>query len=215
MLSPGTATALPPHCAAAAAALSRVPAMTPHTARVVGVPQEVLADISHKTWIKFPLFFELRNPATSTRTYSGVLEFSAPEGTVLLPDKVIASLNATSTPEVVLRYADLPKATFVQFQPLTADFLDIPDHKAVMESVMRRRFATLTKGTCRDTAYVAGPRLAVTPAPWWRQLRSCLACRRHYRPVVRRQHVQHRGCGREASAWRPHGRELDRHRLCS
>ena len=34
----------------------------------------------------------------------------------------------------------------MQFQPLTADFLDIPNHKSMLESVMRTRFTTMTKG---------------------------------------------------------------------
>jgi len=75
-------------------------------------------------------------------------QFSAEPGEVVLPPKVMASLAVSHGDEVMVRYANLPKATFVQFQPLTADFLDIPDHKVRMCLVSPHGRACVGCGVC-------------------------------------------------------------------
>lgn len=71
-------------------------------------------------------------PASATLSPAGVLEFTAPEGVVLLPVKVARCLfpGGTPTGSVVVKYVRLEKGTFVSFQPLTRGF-----HEAVDDSV--------------------------------------------------------------------------------
>ncbi|KAG2442639.1 hypothetical protein HXX76_002723 [Chlamydomonas incerta] len=60
------------------------------------------------------------------RTHAGVLEFTAPEGCVLLPRKVCqslwGSLDAAARGSVVVTYVLLPKGDYVRLQPMSHGF---------------------------------------------------------------------------------------------
>mgnify|MGYP001806968445 CR=1 FL=1 len=60
------------------------------------------------------------------RTHAGVLEFTAPEGCVLLPRKVCqslwGSLDASARGSVVVTYVLLPKGDYVRLQPMSHGF---------------------------------------------------------------------------------------------
>ncbi|MEW5303462.1 MAG: hypothetical protein WDW36_006150 [Sanguina aurantia] len=75
--------------------------------------------------------FQLSTPHGSV-THAGVLEFTAPEGVVLLPVKVARCLfpGGAPTGSVVVKYVRLEKGAFVSFQPLTRGF-----HEAVDDGV--------------------------------------------------------------------------------
>ncbi|KAI5390457.1 hypothetical protein KIW84_075679 [Lathyrus oleraceus] len=55
--------------------------------------------------IEYPMLFELRNPSADKTTHCGVLEFTADEGTVSLPNWIYMfsfhSDSLTKTPEVI------------------------------------------------------------------------------------------------------------------
>ncbi|XP_042521136.1 uncharacterized protein LOC122094409 [Macadamia integrifolia] len=88
---------------------------------------------------------ELGNLGT---THSGVLEFTASEGFVELPPHVWNNLfagEAPSAPLIEVRYVRLPKGNYVKLQPDGMGFLDIPNHKAVLETGLRQH-ATLSQG---------------------------------------------------------------------
>lgn len=81
-------------------------------------------------------------------THSGVLEFTAREGSVELPPHVWRNLFASDNVDVPLievRYVSLPKGTYAKLQPIGAGFSDIPNHKAVLETTLRKH-ATLSQG---------------------------------------------------------------------
>ncbi|KAJ6796780.1 Uncharacterized protein M6B38_220225 [Iris pallida] len=81
-------------------------------------------------------------------THSGVLEFTAREGSVELPPHVWSNLFSTGNVEVPLiefRYVSLPKGTYAKLQPQGTGFSDIPNHKAVLETTLRKH-ATLSQG---------------------------------------------------------------------
>ncbi|KAJ0971515.1 hypothetical protein J5N97_019474 [Dioscorea zingiberensis] len=85
---------------------------------------------------------------TPGRTYSGVLEFTATEGSVELPPHVWSNLFSGDSPDVPLvdvSYVSLPKGTYAKLQPEDMGFFDIPNHKAVLETTLRRH-ATLSQG---------------------------------------------------------------------
>lgn len=72
--------------------------------------------------------------SSSGRTHAGVLEFSAPEGTVLLPRKVVqslyGSLDAKPQGTVIVYYTVLEKGSYVRLQPMCHGF-----HEALGEGL--------------------------------------------------------------------------------
>ena len=81
-------------------------------------------------------------------THGGVLEFTAGEGSVELPPHVWSNLFSSDVVEVPLVdvcYISLPKGTYAKLQPEGMGFSDIPNHRAVLETSLRKH-ATLSQG---------------------------------------------------------------------
>nr|CAD1834905.1 unnamed protein product [Ananas comosus var. bracteatus] len=81
-------------------------------------------------------------------THSGVLEFTARENSAELPPHVWTNLFPDTNIEVPLievRYASLPKVTYAKLKPEEVGFSDLPNHKAILETTLRRH-ATLSEG---------------------------------------------------------------------
>jgi len=93
-----------------------------------------------------PLTFQIRNPANRLLTHGGVKEFSAEDGLVHLPAWMMASLSAAVGDLVAIKYADLPKGTWAKFRPISPDYMEILDFRALLESVLRSHYTTLTRG---------------------------------------------------------------------
>ncbi|XP_038888179.1 uncharacterized protein LOC120078059 isoform X1 [Benincasa hispida] len=92
---------------------------------------------------------------TRRATHSGVLEFTAEEGFVELPPHVWRNLfldNSSAKPLVELRYVWLPKGTYAKLQPEGIGFLDLPNHKAILETSLRQH-ATLSQGDILTVVY--------------------------------------------------------------
>ncbi|CAL9082688.1 unnamed protein product [Musa acuminata var. zebrina] len=88
-------------------------------------------------------------------THSGVLEFTAREGSVELPSHVWSNLLSgvsLDVPLVEVHYVSLPKGTYAKLQPEGMGFSDIPNHKAVLETTLRRH-ATLSQGDIITVSY--------------------------------------------------------------
>lgn len=85
------------------------------------------------------------NEPLHSYTHAGVLEFTAEEGRVYLPDWMMKSLNLSDGGIVQIQNVDLPLGRFVKIQPQSVDFLDITNPKAVLERAFRD-FSTLTQG---------------------------------------------------------------------
>eukprot|EP01018_Ginkgo_biloba_P026617 Gb_19045 [translate_table: standard] len=80
-------------------------------------------------------------------THSGVLEFTASDGFAELPPQVWRNLIPVNiqSPLIRVRYVRLPKGVYAKLQPDVLGFSDIPNHKAVLETTLRRH-ATLSEG---------------------------------------------------------------------
>ena len=104
-----------------------------------------------------PMAFELTT-REGGRTHAGVLEFSAPEGTICLPRKVAECLGAVIDSDsddgfvqrVVVKYVALPKGASVTLQPRGSSFVDDVSAdwrgvKGVLEASMRAH-STLSVG---------------------------------------------------------------------
>nr|CAD1834907.1 unnamed protein product [Ananas comosus var. bracteatus] len=78
----------------------------------------------------------------------GVLEFTARENSAELPPHVWTNLFPGTNVEVPLievHYASLPKGTYAKLKPEAVGFSDLPNHKAILETTLRKH-ATLSEG---------------------------------------------------------------------
>lgn len=94
--------------------------------------------------ITFPMLFQVES-REGRKTHCGVQEFIAEEGHANLPYWLMQNLLVAEGGMITIRNANLPKGTFVKFQPQTSDFLKISNPKAVLEATLRG-FTCLTKG---------------------------------------------------------------------
>ncbi|KAL0560074.1 hypothetical protein IC582_000468 [Cucumis melo] len=98
---------------------------------------------------------EVTKEKTHRATHSGVLEFTADEGSVELPPHVWQNLSldeSLTKPLVEIRYVWLPKGTYAKLQPEGLGFLDLPNHKAILETSLRQH-ATLSEGDTLTVVY--------------------------------------------------------------
>merc|ERR1719277_2203524 len=78
--------------------------------------------------------------------YVGVLEFTAPEGAVVVPLWIMRSMGVCHGDEIIVTSATLPKGTFATLQPLNEEFVTLRDPKGTLESAITGDFTTLSKG---------------------------------------------------------------------
>ncbi|GMM38014.1 polyubiquitin-binding protein [Saccharomycopsis crataegensis] len=93
--------------------------------------------------ISYPMLFQLTNENNGLISHSGVLEFTAEEGRIYVPQWIMSTLKLEPGELIKLNSCDLPKGKFVKIEPQSVNFLDISDPKAVLENVLRK-FTTLT-----------------------------------------------------------------------
>lgn len=125
----------------------------------IKLPPSCFSELSDQgAFDKGPLYFQLSlvggesskdsaDQKNSRTTHSGVLEFTAEEGSVGLPPHVWRNLFATDAPMtnmVEIRYTWLPKGTYAKLQPDRIGFSDLPNHKAILETSLRQH-ATLSQ----------------------------------------------------------------------
>eukprot|EP01025_Chloroclados_australasicus_P027761 TRINITY_DN27479_c0_g1_i1.p1 TRINITY_DN27479_c0_g1~~TRINITY_DN27479_c0_g1_i1.p1 ORF type:complete len:413 (-),score=61.58 TRINITY_DN27479_c0_g1_i1:245-1483(-) len=96
------------------------------------------------------LLFEVR-AENGRYTHAGVLDFTAPEGTVLIPKKVVNCLwgnEAEAQGQIVhVSYKFLRKGSFVEFQPANASFQkDVGDEISNVLEAALTSYCTLTQG---------------------------------------------------------------------
>ena len=85
-----------------------------------------------------PAFFRIASATDSAVfTHAGLLGYTAPEGTVVIPPHVAQQLGAggAAGASVVVEYTRLPRGTFCRLQPRTQDFaLLVDDVKGVVRA---------------------------------------------------------------------------------
>lgn len=91
------------------------------------------------------MLFQLQSPDKGTLTHSGVLEFTAEEGSCVVPFWMMQNLLIEEGAVISVTNASLPKANFVKFQAQHVDFLEITNPRAVLEHALRN-FSCITKG---------------------------------------------------------------------
>jgi ubiquitin fusion degradation protein 1 len=91
------------------------------------------------------MLFRLESSDKGTSTHSGVLEFTAEEGSCYIPFWMMQNLLIEEGSVISVTNVSLPKATFVKLQPQHVDFLEITNPRAVLEHALRN-FSCVTKG---------------------------------------------------------------------
>ncbi|PLW37812.1 hypothetical protein PCASD_11313 [Puccinia coronata f. sp. avenae] len=117
-----------------------------HGGKII-MPQDALVQLTEMD-MESPFMFEIRNSSPSKRdlfTHCGVLEFIADPGTVHLPQWMMTRLELNEGDPIKLTGARLPKGKFAKVQAQSTLFLELGDHKAVLETALRN-FSCLTKG---------------------------------------------------------------------
>jgi len=95
--------------------------------------------------VDYPMLFRLESSDKGTATHSGVLEFTAEEGSCYIPFWMMQNLLIEEGAVITVTNVSLPKATFVKLQPQHVDFLEITNPRAVLEHALRN-FSCVTKG---------------------------------------------------------------------
>ncbi|KAL1814230.1 hypothetical protein ACET3Z_024295 [Daucus carota] len=96
--------------------------------------------------VKYPLTFMITNPFLEKVSHCGVLEFSAEEGSVFLPEWMMRNLSLEQGQLVEIEYTGLSKGRFLKVQPHSSEFVkNLENPKEVMERLLRD-FACLTIG---------------------------------------------------------------------
>ncbi|KAF1798252.1 ubiquitin fusion degradation protein UFD1-domain-containing protein [Mucor lusitanicus] len=115
------------------------------------LPQSALEKLSQLN-ISYPMLFRLTNNAERKHSHAGVLEFTAEEGRVYLPQWMMETLDKEPGSLIEVKNVTLPLGTLVKLQAQSTDFLDITDHRAVLEKALRN-FSTLTVGDIVQISY--------------------------------------------------------------
>lgn len=95
--------------------------------------------------IDYPMLFELTNETTERKTHCGVLEFTAEEGKCYIPYWMMQNLAIAEGTIVRIRNVSLEKVKYLKMRPQSVDFLDIPNHRVVLERSLRT-FTCATTG---------------------------------------------------------------------
>ncbi|GLB34864.1 putative ubiquitin fusion degradation protein UFD1 [Lyophyllum shimeji] len=116
------------------------------------MPPSALANLTNLD-LESPWMFHLRNPANpAASTHAGVLEFIAEEGVVHLPYWMMKTLRLNEGDPIRITSTELPKGKLVKLQAQSVHFLEISDHKAVLEQALRN-FSCLTQGDIIEIIY--------------------------------------------------------------
>ncbi|KAG6874230.1 hypothetical protein C0995_003776 [Termitomyces sp. Mi166 len=116
------------------------------------MPPSALANLTNLD-LESPWMFQLRNPNNpAASTHAGVLEFIAEEGVVHLPYWMMRTLRLNEGDPIRITGTELPKGKLVKLQAQSVHFLEISDHKAVLEQALRN-FSCLTQGDIIEICY--------------------------------------------------------------
>nr|GEV52314.1 ubiquitin fusion degradation protein 1 homolog [Tanacetum cinerariifolium] len=93
--------------------------------------------------VVYPMLFRITSYAT--RSHCGVVEFTADEGSVLLPTRMMKNMKIQEGDLVNIRNITLPKGTYIKIQPHATKFFNLSNPKSLLE-VAFRDCACLTTG---------------------------------------------------------------------
>ncbi|CAD8173301.1 unnamed protein product [Paramecium octaurelia] len=94
-----------------------------------------------------PMIFRLQSTQDDKKcTYVGVLEFTAEEGTCVIPDWMFESMGFFDGCNIIISHEKkLEQGKLIRIQPHETAFIDLPDPRAILENHLRN-FICLTEG---------------------------------------------------------------------
>ncbi|ORM41745.1 Ubiquitin fusion degradation protein 1 -like protein [Babesia sp. Xinjiang] len=110
----------------------------------ISMPPSALNELASRN-ISWPMIFYLRNEESGLSTHAGVLEFVSDSGMCHIPYWMMKQLQLKEGDYLTIRNVRLPKANWVKFRPLSDNYWDISNPKAVLETALRN-FAALSVG---------------------------------------------------------------------
>lgn len=114
-----------------------------YSGRII-LPHTVLEDLVTQN-IQPPYIFEITNKETGLRTFCGVLEFTAAESIVLVPQWIYQQLCMEHVPEVNLKNVKVSSGSFLRLLPHNTEFLEIESPKQELEKCLID-YQVLSKG---------------------------------------------------------------------
>lgn len=109
------------------------------------MPPSALEQLLALPNVVHPMIFRLENSNTGLYSHCGVVEFTAEEGMVYLPTWMMENMKLHEGDLVNIRNTSLPKGTYIKIQPHASKFINLSNHKSLLE-IAFRDFACLTTG---------------------------------------------------------------------
>nr|GEW76844.1 ubiquitin fusion degradation protein 1 homolog [Tanacetum cinerariifolium] len=109
--------------------------------------------ISESIRAVFPMIFRVTNETACLYSHCGVVEFTAEEGSVLLPTWMMKSMKIQEGGLVNIKNTRLRRGKCIKLQPHDTKFITLPDHKSLLEKAFRD-FVCLTTGETIEINHV-------------------------------------------------------------
>jgi ubiquitin fusion degradation protein 1 len=95
------------------------------------LPSNTLATLANGT-MPHPLIFRINSMRSKKIVYCGVLEFTAPEGAIIMPNWIFNDLNLQEEEMVnIFMVPKIPTAHFLKLRPHQTAFINLPDPRAL------------------------------------------------------------------------------------
>eukprot|EP00466_Bigelowiella_natans_P017739 jgi/Bigna1/79330/fgenesh1_pg.61_\ len=119
----------------------------------VCLPPEVLGQlqIRFRHSMPSPLLFRVSNDKYGKVSHCGLVEFTAPRMCAILSDSLMEDMLLQGGDTMAFTLKELPKLTYVKFQPFRWQFSLIKNPKLVLTRELQDNYVTLTKG---DVLYI-------------------------------------------------------------
>lgn len=105
------------------------------------LPQRILEEITNKNagQLPYPMIFSVSSLQTKKTYFVGVLEFTAPDNTVILPFWLFRNMRVAEGEMIRIGYCKfLPKANFCKIRPHKTAFIELADPKTILEMELRK-----------------------------------------------------------------------------
>lgn len=95
--------------------------------------------------VNFPYLFAITNPNSGRQSHCGVLEFTAEEGSIIMPEWMMKNMQLQGGDLILIRSTNLEKGTYMKLQPHAKSFLDLSNPRVLLE-IQLRNFSCLSAG---------------------------------------------------------------------
>lgn len=118
------------------------------------LPSTILSDMYSNSVVNLaasggnasPMIFEIYNPDNDKRAYGGILEFTAQEGTVVIPSWLRESIGLGDSSLVEVRRVVIPKCTFIKIKAYLPENMEKDFNVKAMLEWKLRDYMALTTG---------------------------------------------------------------------